>query len=705
MECPDQGGGEERRIEDAVGPTDPHRQGDQDREQADEQEDHPRHAEVAERLEVDGVRVDDPEVPVAFLRPDLAIGPRAGAEEWVVAEVFERQFPLDHAAVAVQRGEPVLQFARVFARLRFGEAFVAVGDLARRVERGPGDQHDDQGTGAGGDPALAHPAWRDLDPIEATVERRQQHPQGGGADRTGGQLPGQGVAFGDAERSRVVAGRERVGTDAKKDRDGGRWGDRDDRRDQLAAGGEQDEGDDPDCQGDDRPAREGEVKGRDEKRDRARGKCLADQRLLAPGGESEGDRDRHRGEDPDRVPVGKWVAQARVFEHASGRVDLRQDTGDEPDDSDRKHRRGQDPHRPDQSLPGPAEGTEEDQRQPVHQRPVEFDHRLRRGVRPESRDERPKRVEAERRGSGDERRAETLEGPLGKDDPQHQGDPEDDGDDRRGTGKEAAGAEGQVGGDRSRAADGEDAGHNCRRRRPEGGVPCDDRRRGRGARRPADRLVSSLRKNDPGYVVLPRPATPRWAARENKEMSDFTDDRSAWLRCYRCWSQNLEIQIHYDAIRRVDPATGELAEGVDEVQESVVQCLDCMHDQPHLTFEDDRVAPIGERWPRMVAGTPWVASCTVQIDAERVESCSGPEAAEFLTYGAFGDAGVREFFTHVRFHKHDEDQIVVHLLVELYARSAQEATEVLEEAAEGVLEITSLAEESRPPAHASGEAH
>jgi hypothetical protein len=148
-------------------------------------------------------------------------------------------------------------------------------------------------------------------------------------------------------------------------------------------------------------------------------------------------------------------------------------------------------------------------------------------------------------------------------------------------------------------------------------------------------------------------------------MSDFQDERSAWLRCYRCWSQNLEIQIHYDAIRRVDPETGALAEGVDEVQEAVVQCLDCMHDQPHLTFEDERVRPVD----------------------------------------AFGDAGVREFFTHVRFHKHDEEQIVVHLLVELYARSAQEATEVLEEAAEGILEITSLAEESRPPAHASGDVH
>ena len=46
---------------------------------------------------------------------------------------------------------------------------------------------------------------------------------------------------------------------------------------------------------------------------------------------------------------------------------------------------------------------------------------------------------------------------------------------------------------------------------------------------------------------------------------------------------------------------------------------------------------------------------------------------------------MREFFTHVRFHKHDDEQIVVHLLVELYARSAQEATEVLEEAAHGLL--------------------
>ena len=81
----------------------------------------------------------------------------------------------------------------------------------------------------------------------------------------------------------------------------------------------------------------------------------------------------------------------------------------------------------------------------------------------------------------------------------------------------------------------------------------------------------------------------------------------------------------------------------------------------------------------------------------------GTEAADSLSFAAFGDHGTREFFTHVRFHKHDEDRIVIDLLVELYARSLEEATLVLEEAARGALAITSLAEESRPPAATGGE--
>jgi hypothetical protein len=184
-----------------------------------------------------------------------------------------------------------------------------------------------------------------------------------------------------------------------------------------------------------------------------------------------------------------------------------------------------------------------------------------------------------------------------------------------------------------------------------------------------------------------------------------TGDGRPWLRCYRCWSQNLEAQVHYDAILRIDPRTGEPTERVDELQEAVVQCLDCMHDQPHLGFSDGRIEPIEDRWERMVTGTPWVASCTVTVDQDLVEACSGPEAADSLTYAAFGDWGTREFFTHVRFHKHDEEKITIHLLVELYARSPEEAGEVLEGASRGLLAITSLAEESRPPAAESEEAH
>jgi hypothetical protein len=62
-------------------------------------------------------------------------------------------------------------------------------------------------------------------------------------------------------------------------------------------------------------------------------------------------------------------------------------------------------------------------------------------------------------------------------------------------------------------------------------------------------------------------------------------------------------------------------------------------------------------------------------------------------------------FARMTVRPHNEDRIVVHLLVELYARSAEEATEVLEEAARGTLAISSLAEESRPPASTRGDQH
>ena len=196
--------------------------------------------------------------------------------------------------------------------------------------------------------------------------------------------------------------------------------------------------------------------------------------------------------------------------------------------------------------------------------------------------------------------------------------------------------------------------------------------------------------------------------------ADSVDTRSSWLRCYRCWSQSLEVQLHYEGILKVDADTGEAVEPVEEVQEAVVQCLECMHDQPHLSlafYEEDgrrvsRIEAVEDRWERMITGTPWVASCTVAVDGEQVESCAGPEAADSLAFAAFGDHGTREFFTHVRFHKHEDDgQIVIHMLVELYGRSAEEATEVLQGAARGSLTIASLAEESRPPASSGGTSH
>jgi hypothetical protein len=44
-----------------------------------------------------------------------------------------------------------------------------------------------------------------------------------------------------------------------------------------------------------------------------------------------------------------------------------------------------------------------------------------------------------------------------------------------------------------------------------------------------------------------------------------------------------------------------------------------------------RLEAVEERWEGMVLGTPWVASCTVTVTEEKIESCSGLEAAEHLT--------------------------------------------------------------------------
>src|SRR2546421_12917436 len=99
---------------------------------------------------------------------------------------------------------------------------------------------------------------------------------------------------------------------------------------------------------------------------------------------------------------------------------------------------------------------------------------------------------------------------------------------------------------------------------------------------------------------------------------DSLGTAASWLRCYRCWSQNLEVQVHYEGVLKVDPETGEAVGPVEEGQEAVGQCLDCLHDQPHLNlafYEENgrRVSRIeaGEgRGGRMGAGNPPGAAWT-----------------------------------------------------------------------------------------------
>ena len=183
-------------------------------------------------------------------------------------------------------------------------------------------------------------------------------------------------------------------------------------------------------------------------------------------------------------------------------------------------------------------------------------------------------------------------------------------------------------------------------------------------------------------------------------MNELNGDRSAWLRCYRCWSQNLEIQIHYDAIRRVDPETGDPGRG-HRRGAGIGRPVPRLHarpapsDLPGRPGRPDRgpLGADGRRHPlgRLLHGhrRPGPGRDLLRAPRRPSSSPTAPSATP----------ATREFFTHVRFHKHDEERIVVHLLVELYARSAEEATEVLEDAARGAAR-DHLAGRGVPPAGA-----
>jgi hypothetical protein len=139
--------------------------------------------------------------------------------------------------------------------------------------------------------------------------------------------------------------------------------------------------------------------------------------------------------------------------------------------------------------------------------------------------------------------------------------------------------------------------------------------------------------------------------------------------------------VHYQSIHQIDPDMAQRSKVVDGLQEAVVQ---------------------GDP---MIAAGRWLASSTMTVDAYKVERCSGADAGDSLSFTAFGDHGKQTIFTHVRFHKHEADKLVFHLLVELSARAADETSGVLIEAPGGTFALTSLAETSRPPAATSDDLH
>ena len=59
----------------------------------------------------------------------------------------------------------------------------------------------------------------------------------------------------------------------------------------------------------------------------------------------------------------------------------------------------------------------------------------------------------------------------------------------------------------------------------------------------------------------------------------------SWLRCYRCWSQDLEVQVHYEGIHKIDPETGERAEVV--LKQFEIDAIGIRVDSRRLIGEDD----------------------------------------------------------------------------------------------------------------------
>ena len=72
-------------------------------------------------------------------------------------------------------------------------------------------------------------------------------------------------------------------------------------------------------------------------------------------------------------------------------------------------------------------------------------------------------------------------------------------------------------------------------------------------------------------MLTTRPKRSRRRPEKGEAIRDSMTSPASWLCCYRCWSQNVEVQVHYEGIFKVDAQAGKADEVVEEKQEAVVQ--------------------------------------------------------------------------------------------------------------------------------------
>ena len=174
-------------------------------------------------------------------------------------------------------------------------------------------------------------------------------------------------------------------------------------------------GDDPDAAGAIAPREKVKYSRRREQRDRRGAHDPRQRRAPGPGRHLQAEDDAHRGEQPERVPVGDRVAEPVVGEVERDRPDVGQKPRRHSDRADRRRSPPPDPRRATEAarLP-PDRQPEQHQRGEVEQRAVELEQRAGGRVRPGPREQRPDGEGGQRPRGQRERRAQPGEGLLGE---------------------------------------------------------------------------------------------------------------------------------------------------------------------------------------------------------------------------------------------------------------------------------------------------